>query len=64
MSYQQQIVGTETCKNLETWCDNVNPDCQVKYVKEKCEKYCGLCPGTLKYFYSIIPKIYWFKLGD
>merc|ERR1712212_1404379 len=36
--------GTETCKNLETWCDAVNPDCQVKYVKEKCQKFCGLCP--------------------
>jgi len=35
--------GSETCKNLETWCEAVKPDCQEAFVKEKCQKYCGLC---------------------
>ena len=56
MSNLQQIADTETCKNIESWCDEAKPDCEESYVKEKCQKYCGLCPGMVKWFSSNISK--------
>lgn len=42
-----QVSGNGTCENLESWCDAAMPNCQESFVREKCQKYCGLCPGKL-----------------
>lgn len=35
---------TSTCENKESFCDVAQPNCELDYVKESCEKHCDLCP--------------------
>ena len=42
--YCFNILDVQPCENKESWCnDNVGPDCENEYVKDRCKKHCRIC---------------------
>ena len=47
MSFLSIFSEDESCRNKAKWCEAVDPNCEIEFVKDQCPKYCNIC-GTGK----------------